>query len=776
MTIYDPGNGAQVYRINNSTKLNYSTVGPPGSYNLGGVTGGTGNTTVPPVPVLDIPSAPVISFPKNNAIDIAIDPILTIEGFVGDNLTHSWTEWIIEDIYGNVVFNSGRDKVNLYSIVVPKLILEGLSRYLLRVSVGSTTNKRSPFSILHFKTRQAYGPDNPDPTVFPDFSLFTTNIPSIVHVNTTYNVVFNGVVDINQGNIYYDLVIPNELTASKVNGILPNETIQLTVVSDYSKMDLVLPIEVRVTNSVGNISSSIVYSKIMLDMNASPITTNFYSSLNSNLTLGVATSFYMDGCIDPNCGPITYSIVEQQGLVFSKTTDIYTGEVITVTPNVSFRRYNRPFEITVIVKNSVGRTANLNMITTVVNVGEIIYETEGAFEFIPPSGIDLITAILGTSTYGVNEIGAYLRNDLGVGNITYLPELVEGQNRIKCALLYNGTIVVGDGEPHFDTNEVIIRPPKLRYLLEGDTVWNDLPDLEFGIHSIFNYGNIIYIPETYSKKIYSVDMSSTTKTLTLLPELMEIVDVGDSFLVDKTGKLYHNKIVSNNILQTYKYNGTGWNRYKKLDTGFDLGSHIHGVAMKNSNRLRLIFNTVTTANIAYELDLDNPANDWYYLPGLTNLFQLTGIKSIAMTNNDTMIMLTNANKLVRYYGVDTGAEIFGDLIDLYDYSSIHSQVMIDKNDDLILIGGITNISKQVSKIVRKVQITRNLYGTDRLVESNHGFLIKGDLPFELGDYCVASGIAGYKRDISLLDTLPIQGRISNGGIVRIIWGRPNFPI
>lgn len=143
MTIYDPGNGVQIYRINNSIKLNYSTVSSPDNYNFNGIsnyTGGQGGNS--------LPSAPVISFPKNNSIDNSIKAIFTIEGFVSDGLEHGWTEWLVEDPYGNVVFNSGRDTSNLYTIVVPDGILEGLTRYLLRVSVGSTTNKDHNF--LHY--------------------------------------------------------------------------------------------------------------------------------------------------------------------------------------------------------------------------------------------------------------------------------------------------------------------------------------------------------------------------------------------------------------------------------------------------------------------------------------------------------------------------------------------------------------------------------------------------------------------------------------------------
>lgn len=771
MTIYDPGNGVQIYRINDSTKLNYSTVSSPDNYNFNGIsnyTGGQGNS--------NNPSPPIISFPKNNSINNDIKTILTIEGFVSDNLIHAWTEWLIEDSHGNVVFNSGRDRVNLYTIVVPDGLLMGLNRYLLRVSVGSTTNKRSSSSTIHFKTMQAYGPDNPDPSVYPDFSLFKSNIPAHVYLGSTINVSFSGVSDWNQGLITYDLILPQEIIASKIAGINENETIQLTFTKDYSKRDNVLPIKVSVTNTVGNTDNVIVNTTLSLDENAFPDITNFYSTLPDVLVLDVDNTFFMDGVTDPNGGPIEFSINDYQGLVFSKTTGISTGEDIIATANSSFRRYNRPVEVIVSAKNSVGKIRSFSMITSVSKIGEITYDTEGYFDFIPPTGVDSYSIILGASENKVTEFGTYIRNDLVSTTSSFLPDLIEAQNRIRCVYTKNKTLVVCDGEPHTDTGETIVRVPKIRYLTNGELAWSDLPDLEFGIHSLITYNNIVYAPETYSKKIYSLDLTAVKKEWVLLPDLREIVDIGDCFLVDSTGKLYHNKIVNNNLLYTYKYNGTSWNNYKVLDTGNDLGSRIYGVTLNNSNRLRLLFNTITNTNNAYELDLDTPANNWYFLPGMDNLMPLGGIKAVSMLKDDTMLFLTSYNKLARYYTPTLPVEVFGTVEDLYSQSSIHNQILIDENDEVYLIGGLKVLDNTAIKEVRKIVIKRDILGYDRKIVTNEGFIISGDLPFDLGAYCQASKMAGYRRDVLITETTPIQVRIGLGGVVRVIWGRSNFPI
>ena len=55
-------------------------------------------------------------------------------------------------------------------------------------------------------------------------------------------------------------------------------------------------------------------------------------------------------------------------------------------------------------------------------------------------------------------------------------------------------------------------------------------------------------------------------------------------------------------------------------------------------------------------------------------------------------------------------------------------------------------------------------------------MITGDLPFEVGSYCTNSKMVGYRRDVLITETNPIQVRIGLGGVIRIIWGRANFPI
>ena len=136
----------------------------------------------------DLPDPPIILSPTNNEANVSLTPTISIADFVGDNLTHSFTEYIIENRMGEVVYNSGRSVNSLTSITVPPNILSSQKQYRLKVRVGSTNNTISKPTLAIFTTKQEFGPENPDPTAYPNLSNMTHTIPPYVKINETVKI------------------------------------------------------------------------------------------------------------------------------------------------------------------------------------------------------------------------------------------------------------------------------------------------------------------------------------------------------------------------------------------------------------------------------------------------------------------------------------------------------------------------------------------------------------------------------------------------------------
>lgn len=730
-----------------------------------------------PGEIAGAPDAPVIVFPEANAEDVAIQTPLSIGGFVGDGLVHIWTEYLIEDQYGNVVYTSGRDSINLLSIVVPRGYLKGLTRYKLKIRVGGTSANGgvySKYSSIYFRTVLAYGPDNPDPGAYPDFSNFRTTFPSQVGIGSIFNVMFNGVTDPNGLPVQYGMNLPNEITGNKVNGIFAGEVVQLKATNDFSAHNEPLQVIVYAKNTVNNQDEKIIHTTIVLDNNAKPNINGFTHTLNNNLTVDVGTSFYMDGVIDPNGGPITYDILPYPGLVFSKTTNIASGESVIVTPNLNFPIINKQIVIAVVAKNSVNKTASIELVTMVVKIGEMLYDQPGEHLFIPPTGVDNVNVIMAASNFDVTEFGNYLRNDYVLGNTTYLTELLEPQNNVKCSLLDDNHLVVVDGQVYTAIGEPVIRNPKIRMLDIPNAIWVEYPDLTGDISEVLCYGTKIYCMKLYTKIVYVLDTSIETPIWETLPETMDLIDMSDNWIFNETGELYHNKVATNPNITTYFYDGSDWSLLVETDVGIDLGTRSFSV-MNYQKKIKMVVNNSSEIGIGWELDTMNPVA-WMPVSGLENVFNLGGIESLVINRLNVMFMITREAKLARFHRSGLTTEVFADLNHIFSSQSLNSGMVIDSHGDIIIVGGLrSNDSKPLVEI-RKIKIPRDVINYDVRVVGPEGFVITGEYPFDPGQYGLASKLGAYKKNITISN--PNDGvriKIGNNGAIRVVYGRPNFP-
>ena len=731
----------------------------------------------PEGPIAGYPDAPVIVTPTANAEDVPLQTPLSIGGFVGDGLTHIWTEYLIEDQYGNVVYTSGRDSINLLSIIVPRGHLKGLTRYRLKIRVGGSSVNgatSSKYSSLYFRTALAYGPDNPDPGAYPDFSNFRTTFPSQVLIGSTFNVMFNGVVDPNGLPVQYGMILPNEITGNKVNGIFAGEVVQLKASSDFSVHNEPLQVTVYAKNTVNNQDEKLVYTTIVLDNTARPNITGFTHTLNDNLTVDVGTSFYMEGVIDPNGGPLTYDILPFPGLTFSKTTNIASGESVIVTPALNFTIINKSITIPVIAKNSIGKTASIELTTKVVKIGEMVYTTAGEHLFIPPTGVDNVNVIMAASNLEVTEFGNYLRNDLVLGNTTYLKELLDPANNVKCCLIDDNHLVVVDGQAYTSLGEPLVRNPKIRMLNIATEVWTEYPDLTGTISDIKCFGNKIYCMKLYTKLVYTLDTAAEEPVWETLPETLDLIDMSDNWLFDREGNLYHNRVASNPIIRTFKYDGTNWTMLVETDVGLDLGSRSFSV-LNYQNKIKMVINNSSELGIGWELDLDDPVA-WLPVPGLENVFNLGGIESLVINSMNVMVMITREAKLVRHHRSGMSTEVFADLNHLFAPESLNSGMVINSQGDIIIVGGLRANDKKPMTEIRKIKIPRDVIGYDVRVVGPEGFVITGEYPFDPGQYGLASNLGAYRKNVTISN--PNEGvriRIGNNGAIRVVYGRPNFP-
>ena len=721
----------------------------------------------------DLPDPPIILSPTNNEANVSLTPTISIADFVGDNLTHSFTEYIIENRMGEVVYNSGRRVNSLTSITVPPNILSSQKQYRLKVRVGSTNNTISKPTLAIFTTKQEFGPENPDPTAYPNLSNMTHTIPPYVKINETVNIKVFGGVDPNSLPLKYSISVPLGFSISKDTNISENEVLQLTALPNHSQINIPKLIKITAINTVGNTTDYFVNTLIIPDPNALPNVTNFNHTFPDRMSPDVATTFFFSGVTDPNGGPISYNIGLSSGLIFSKTTDIATGEVIEVYARPDATVYNVNLQIEVIIKNTVNNVAIEKIKTMVILQGEMLYDTPGEFLFTPPNGIQNINAIIAGSNYDVTEFGGYLRNDVVMGSTSYLNELEEPQNGSKAVMIDDDTLIVVDGQVYTELGQSISRNPKIKKLTISTNTWMEYPDLTGTISIIKNYKNTIYCAKLYTKTIYKLNTAASTPVWTTLPDTLDIIDYSDNIAIDESGNIYHTKISDTPTITTYKYNNTTWSLLVETDTGIDLGNRSFSVVTYR-NKIRMVINNSSRLGIGWELNLDSP-DEWLPVPGFENLFDFGGIESMVNNELDVIIMMTVRNKLVRFHRSGLETLEFADLNDVFDTESINSSMVINSKGDIIIAGGLRVNDKSPMREIRKINIRRDIINYDQRITTIDGFIMTGDLPFEPGPFAVASGIGGYRRRIELIPTRPIPIRVGNNGCIRLIWGNPNFP-
>ena len=721
----------------------------------------------------DLPDPPIILSPTNNEANVSLTPTISIADFVGDNLIHSFTEYIIENRMGEVVYNSGRRVNSLTSITVPPNILSSQKQYRLKVRVGSTNNTISKPTLSIFTTKQEFGPENPDPTAYPNLSNMTHTIPPYVKINETVNIKVFGGVDPNSLPLKYSISVPLGFSISKDTNISENEVLQLTALPNHSQINIPKLIKITAINTVGNTTDYFVNTLIIPDPNALPNVTNFNHTFPDRMSPDVATTFFFSGVTDPNGGPISYNIGLSSGLIFSKTTDIATGEVIEVYARPDATVYNVNLQIEVIIKNTVNNEAIEKIKTMVILQGEMLYDTPGEFLFTPPSGIRYINSIIAGSNYDVTEFGGYLRNDVVMGSTSYLNELEEPQNGTKAVMIDDDTLIVVDGQVYTELGQSISRNPKIKKLTISTNTWMEYPDLTGTISIIKNYKNTIYCAKLYTKTIYKLNTAASTPVWTTLPDTLDIIDYSDNIAIDESGNIYHTKISDTPTITTYKYNNTTWSLLVETDTGIDLGNRSFSVVTYR-NKIRMVINNSSRLGIGWELNLDSP-DEWLPVPGFENLFDFGGIESMVNNELDVIIMMTVRNKLVRFHRSGLETLEFADLNDVFDTESINSSMVINSKGDIIIAGGLRVNDKFPMREIRKINIRRDIINYDQRITTIDGFIMTGDLPFEPGPFAVASGIGGYRRCIALQPSRPIPIRVGNNGCIRLIWGNPNFP-
>jgi len=97
-----------------------------------------------------------VDFNKDDAplggFEVTSDKYMLFKG-IGE---HKYTDWIIEDLLGNVVWSRKKDGYNLYSIKIPDCTLEQNKTYVLKCRYVSDTNMNSNYGKLTMCTNDYY--------------------------------------------------------------------------------------------------------------------------------------------------------------------------------------------------------------------------------------------------------------------------------------------------------------------------------------------------------------------------------------------------------------------------------------------------------------------------------------------------------------------------------------------------------------------------------------------------------------------------------------------
>lgn len=164
-------------------------------------------------------------------------------------------------------------------------------------------------------------------------------------------------------------------------------------------------VRVYAVDSVGNKSSTVTKNVTLTDNQVPTAPTITAADTASQLTSGNQVT--LTGSTDPDGDPLTYSISNQGGLTFSKTSGIVSGEVITfTTPGVT---ENTPYTFSAVAVDNRGGVSNPTSKTVTVLAGGIV-GGEGFGVGVYP-GTDLavmgLSTMTGTTTLGHDNYGNY---------------------------------------------------------------------------------------------------------------------------------------------------------------------------------------------------------------------------------------------------------------------------------------------------------------------------------------------------------------------------------
>ena len=95
---------------------------------------------------------PVVNVPDSTTEMKVNDLTLTCDGFfyISDNLEiHLFTDWLIEDTNGNIIFSSLNDTANLLSIDIPNGLIQPGQQYIIKVRFKTVSGLISNYTILN---------------------------------------------------------------------------------------------------------------------------------------------------------------------------------------------------------------------------------------------------------------------------------------------------------------------------------------------------------------------------------------------------------------------------------------------------------------------------------------------------------------------------------------------------------------------------------------------------------------------------------------------------
>lgn len=203
-----------------------------------------------------------------------------------------------------------------------------------------------------------------------DMTNFTCTAPTIVQGGATYDVVFGGVDEI-AGDALSFTVNPlvSEFVFSKTTDIALGETITVTIPDTVNAGELRRFSVLAVYETSGTTGTKSIIAKI----NTAPAVTNLVADMPESVEPGRTYNLSLSGATDPDGQTVSYAIgdVVVTGSsdlpTFSKTTDIASGETITITIPATATR-GTTYAIPVTASDTLGASTVKSLPVITVNI------------------------------------------------------------------------------------------------------------------------------------------------------------------------------------------------------------------------------------------------------------------------------------------------------------------------------------------------------------------------------------------------------------------------